>query len=200
MQALDNVQALQCATVPYMDRRSVTDLAGRNDASVTMGYRTADDLLLVVDVVTLLADGRIEKHDDASDEEDDLLIYHSCLPFVFVHGACAQGRLPANCVLQTTAYIASPDAVDPFKLCFEILGSFGVVVNSLRLKTVGDQRLQCCVQPASEVEGPPIQRQLTCVSGLELHYIERKLFVLVLQRLLQVLLIYDEFVLLQSLR
>ena len=82
-----------------MDRWSVSYLTRRNDAAVAMRHCTADDWLVVLDVVPLLADAGIEKHDDASNEKDYLLIDYSRLLFVFVHGARAQGSLSANCVL-----------------------------------------------------------------------------------------------------
>ena len=99
MQALYHIQAFESAAIPDVDRWSVSYLTRRNDAAVAMRHRTADDWLVVLDVVPLLADAGIEKHDDASNEKDYLLIDYSRLLFVFVHGASAQGSLPANCVL-----------------------------------------------------------------------------------------------------
>ena len=73
-------------------------------------------------------------------------------------------------------------------------------MNSLRLKSIGNQWLQSCVQPASEVEGPPVERQLACVSSFKFDHVERELFMLILLRLFQVFLVDDEFVFLQSFR
>ena len=57
--ALDSfydVEALKRATVPDVDSRHGAELTRRDDAAVLVRDRAADDLLVVLDVVPLLAD------------------------------------------------------------------------------------------------------------------------------------------------
>ena len=80
MDSFDNSDAVKCATVPNMDGWHLAELPGSNQVAIDITDRTTDDFLVVVRIVPLLADRRVEQNYCTADEVDEL--------FVDVVGAC----------------------------------------------------------------------------------------------------------------
>lgn len=111
----------------------------------------------MLSVVALLGNGRIEEDDRAAHKEDDFFVYElaSLLEFTAIIASAFSG-LATNRILKSSSHITRADAIDPFQFNFNVVRSGHVVVKSLVLESVGDNRLQSCVEPRPKVERSPI--------------------------------------------
>lgn len=100
MDAFNDLKALQAATVPNVDCWHLTKLTRRYHASVDVTDRTADDFLIVLSVVALLTDRRVEEDDCAANKEDYFLVDElAALLELAANIACAFSIFPSHCVL-----------------------------------------------------------------------------------------------------
>ena len=105
-----------------MDGRHLSKLTCCDQVSIDIADSTADHLLIMMCVVSLLAYRRIEQHDCATDKVDQLFVDElgTCLILATLVTSGFGSEL-TDCVLEAATYVGAPDAINPFKLNFDVI-------------------------------------------------------------------------------
>lgn len=159
--ALENLLTLQGATVPHVDGGGLAELSTGYQVASFNGDCNGDDFELVLKVEPLLTDVRVEQDNDTGCEVNDLFVDAAGLLFVFVDGTSTFSCVLAHRVLQRPPSVVAPDTIRPLKLCFDLIWHIQVVIDGFTLESIGDNWLESCVQPCTEVNCASIAGQVS---------------------------------------